>query len=283
MSSLSLRRMVSRSNHRESTPPTSVSEAAQEIRHSDTTNTLLSTAETLGDPISDPGAPAQVPAQVPGQLPEELHPAAPLQVPAQPPAEHKPLETNLDFSPLSTLNRGDSPPNPAPLISSSFSHMPATNLKDTGSATAPEAPGAAKGGKPEEAGRSLIGAVLEALVQARNTLVTVATNTANLAKDGAYKTVGGASAFTQRVVNTFRGNPLLTYDTLYVGLCAALATGAHYYHKGLVNSNLTCTNCVNKNMRWEVIAGVSTCVGVFGLGNYLYLRGQGKPGKGLKK
>lgn len=264
ISSLNLKRIVSRSSRVSSqssdstpiilsTPDSDLdsnssiqSLANQPIKHSETSNTMLSNTDTIVD--SDDNN------------------------------NNKPIETNFDFSPLSHLNnnipQGDGPIDQSPLINSTQSSLnklaKMTSVdKDTTTGSIPS--------NAEDKAKSYASTVIDFFKNVKNTLITLSTNSVNLTLDSIYKLTSSITFSFNKVVTTFKENPLLTYDSAFVTFSALIGTGAYYYHKSLVSSNLTCNHCVNKNVPWEVIAGVSTFLGVFGVGNYLYLKkGQGK-------
>lgn len=260
LSSLSLKRIVSRSGHsiQDSSPPTPTSSNAsiksqtslidQPIKHSETSNTILSNTDTLIGLGTEGNS-------------------------------TKPFDTNFDFSPLSHLNiKGDVPIDQSPLISSISSSSPkipnnmASVNQNNSNPTPPKE-------SPKEKGQSIINIILNGLFTVKNTILTVTTNSVNLTLDSIYKLSNSIAFSFNKVLTTFKENPLLTYDSVYISLSALIGTGAYYYHKNLLNSNLTCNQCINKNVPWEVIAGVSTFVGIFGIGNYLYLKKDSKARK----
>lgn len=271
ISGLSIKRIVSRTPKQEDPPaadpelqtPVQAAEAPP-LGQSDTIATLLSAATTMVPADGAEAADAAEPDQRQEQKPES-HPVLSTPLSETETAQH---ETNFIDKDKSPVFIGTT------FATTSSSSFPTPKITPEMSAAAPkETPMHKKG---HDDAKSLVALVADAVGRAAVTGQQVVTAGLNLARDSVYRTSAAVQSGVNKTVAAFQQNRLLTYDALYVAFSAAAATGAYYYHEHLLKSNLTCSHCVNKQVPWEVVAGVSTFVGLFGVGNYLYLKKNGK-------
>ncbi|GMM30705.1 hypothetical protein DAMA08_034500 [Martiniozyma asiatica (nom. inval.)] len=72
-------------------------------------------------------------------------------------------------------------------------------------------------------------------------------------------------------IRTIKSYPLVAYDALYLISSALAASGLYLYHKNYLRGQ-SCTSCVHSNNALHITGGAAICLGIMGIGNYVYLK-----------